>query len=365
MSSTKPATRAERRERSNLESGLCAPFQCGTIIVNARDELALVSESAARILGRKNSRRKSQKLDDLPAPLQLAVAEARADRRGTSQRQATLTLPGGRTPTLRLTAFPLEAGKSKRSVALLLQDVTAAAHAEQRLRQLDRLSSVGTFAASMAHEIKNALVVGKTFFDLLLEKNQDVDLVELVRRELTRVESLVSQMLRFTSPDKPAVADVHLHEVLDHSLRLVDGQLRDRQVNLQCDFAAPSDLLRGDEYQLEQAFVNLLLNAVEAMGLDGQLAIVTEAVPVMASRRAAHGARGRPKIRITIRDSGIGIPSEAVARLFSPFFTTKAGGTGLGLFITQRIIREHGGSISVKSKPGQGTAFQILLPTLG
>jgi signal transduction histidine kinase len=249
-------------------------------------------------------------------------------------------------------------------VALLLQDVNALTHAEQRLRQLDRLASVGTFAAAMAHEIKNALVVGKTFFDLLLEKNQDADVVELVRRELRRVESLVSQMLRFTGPDKPAVADVRLHEVLNHSLRLVDGQLRDRQVNLQRDFAAYSDLIRGDEYQLEQAFVNLLLNAVEAMGLDGELSIATEAIAAAASRGAPRGMRGRSQIRITIQDSGIGIPAEAAARLFSPFFTTKAGGTGLGLFITQRIIREHGGVISVKSKPGQGTAFQIQLPAL-
>jgi signal transduction histidine kinase len=300
-------------------------------------------------------------LDDLPATLQLAVAEARATRQGMSQRQTTLSLPGGRSPTLRLTVLPLEAGKRKGPVALLLQDVNALTHAEQRLRQLDRLASVGTFAAAMAHEIKNALVVGKTFFDLLLEKNQDADVVELVRRELSRVESLVSQMLRFTGPDKPAVADVRLHEVLNHSLRLVDGQLRDRQVRLQRDFAAHSDLIRGDEYQLEQAFVNLLLNAVEAMGLDGELTIATYATAAPAAR----GARGRSQIRITIQDSGIGISPQAVARLFSPFFTTKAGGTGLGLFITQRIIREHGGVISVKSKAGQGTAFQIQLPALG
>src|ERR1051326_7757985 len=113
MSSIRPATRAAKAARSNLDDGLCNPFQSGTIIVNARDEFALVTESAARILGRKNSRGKPQKLDALPAPLQLAVAEARADRRWMSQRKATLTLPGGHTPTLRMTVFPLEAGKRK------------------------------------------------------------------------------------------------------------------------------------------------------------------------------------------------------------------------------------------------------------
>ena len=364
MSIIRPATRTERRGKSNLEGDLCNPFQCGTIIVNARDELVLVTESAGRILGRKISNRKPQLLDGLPAPLQLAVAEARDTRRVISQRKTTLTHSDGRTSALRLAAVPLATVKRKAPVALLLQDVTASTQAEQRLRQLDRLASVGTFSAGMAHEIKNALVVGKTFFDLLLEKHPDADLVDLVRRELSRIESLVSQMLRFTSPEKPALADVHLHEVLNHSLRLVDGQLRDRQVRLQRDFAATSDLVRGDEYQLEQAFVNLLLNAAEAMGLDGQLTIATEAAPVAGSRGARHGSRGRYQIRITIRDSGIGISREGVARLFSPFFSTKAGGTGLGLFITRRIIREHGGAISVKSKPGQGTTFQISIPAL-
>ena len=332
--------------------------------MNSRDEVALVTAAAAHMLGQKVRRGKPQTLKALPATLQLAVAEARAGRRGIRERQTTLALPAGGAPSLRLSVLPLGPGTSHAPVALLLQNLTAAARAEHKLRQLDRLASVGTFSAGMAHEIKNALVVGKTFFDLLLEKHQDADLVGLARRELSRIDSLVSQMLRFASPGKPAIANVRLHEVLNHALRLVEAELRYRTIRLERAFAAPSDLLRGDEYQLEQAFVNLLLNAVEAMGPNGQLTIATQAGPVGSRRGAARGLPGRTQLRVTIQDTGIGIPPEDRARLFGPFFTTKTGGTGLGLFVTRRIIREHGGAISVKSKPGQGTAFQILLPTL-
>ncbi len=364
MSTTRPATRTESRERLNLGGDLCSSFQSGIIFVNDRDEVVLVTEPAAHILDRNVRNRRPQTLDSLPEPLRGAVAEARTARREISRRKTTLALTGGRTATLRLIVLPLKSHKRQAPVVLLVQDLTAATRAEQRLHRLDRLASVGTFSAGMAHEIKNALVVGKTFFDLLLEKHQDAELVELVRRELSRIDSLVSQMLRFASPDRPAVADARLHDVLNHSLRLVEGRLRESKVELERDFAAARDLLRGDEYQLEQAFVNLLLNSLEAMGAGGRLSVSTQSGPVEARRGEARGSFGSNQLRVMIQDNGIGISPADRVRLFTPFFSTKAGGTGLGLFITRRIIREHGGSISVKSKPNQGTTFQILLPAL-
>jgi two-component system, NtrC family, sensor histidine kinase HydH len=235
-----------------------------------------------------------------------------------------------------------------------------ASQLEDRLARLDRLASMGTLAAVMAHEIRNALVAGKTFMDLLLEKNQDAELTEVVRREMGRIDAIVGRMLKFGGPARSGFGEVRLHEVLDHSLRLVQPQLDDKAIGLTRSFRAASDLVQGDDYQLQQAFVNLLLNAVEATGPNGSLSVATNTVGLDGHRR---GRREKPtRLRVTIKDSGTGISPEHMARLFETFFTTKPNGTGLGLPITRRIILEHQGEISVESEPGKGAAFHMIFP---
>jgi len=224
---------------------------------------------------------------------------------------------------------------------------------EERLAQLDRLANMGTLAAVMAHEIKNALVAGRTFTDLLLEKNQDAELVNVVRRELGRIDAIVGRMLKFGGPPRSGSFPVHLHDILDHSLRLVEPQLGDKCIALNRSFGASSDSVRGDDYQLQQALVNLLLNALEAMGPHGTLSVTTESLSTVPA-----------KLRVSVGDTGVGIRAEHMPRLFEPFFTTKSNGTGLGLPITRRIILEHGGEITAESQPGNGTTFHILLPVL-
>jgi two-component system sensor histidine kinase HydH len=216
-------------------------------------------------------------------------------------------------------------------------------------------------AASMAHEIKNALVAGKTFIDLLLEKDPEADLAGVVRREIGRIDSMVTQMLKFAGPSKGVTGPLHLHDVLDHSLRLVRPQMESKELSVNRAFDAAQDFLKGDEYQLEQAFVNLMLNSVEAMGAGGMLTVKTHSLAASFPHGVAEAAPAR--IRISVSDTGIGIPPEEQSHLFEPFFTTKPSGTGLGLAITRRILEEHGGGITVESKPGHGTTFHIVLPT--
>ena len=234
----------------------------------------------------------------------------------------------------------------------------------QHIRQLERLASLGTMAAGIGHEIRNALVAAKTFFDLLLEKHQDAELTEIVRREINRIDALASQMLRFASPAEPSFCPVHLHEVLDHSLRLLQHQFDSRGIKLERSYAAEADLIGGDDYQLEQAFVNLFLNALEAMSDHGELQIQTAVVSPEGAGNGGKNGGNQPRLRVTIKDTGIGISSQNMEHLFEPFFTTKPNGTGLGLLITKRIIQEHQGEISVKSEPNHGAVFTILLPAL-
>src|SRR5438045_3463605 len=148
-------------------------------------------------------------------------------------------------------------------------------------RRTERLNLWGVLFRSVepavvADEIKNALVAIKSFADLLAQRNQDVEMTSLISREAMRIDSLVNQMLKFAGPAKPSFANVRLHEVIDNSLRLVQHQLKVRKIQLVRALDAGNDQVQGDAKQLEQALINLLLNALEAMDETGTLTVATE-----------------------------------------------------------------------------------------
>ena len=216
------------------------------------------------------------------------------------------------------------------------------------LRRLDRLANLGLVSASVAHEIKNGLVAIGTFVEMFAAKAEDKEMADLVRRELRRINSLTSQMLRYSAPKPTAFAKIRTHELLDHSLRLLEHQMDGRLITLKREYLATTDSIHGEEGQLQQAFMNLFLNAVEAVGSNGEVCVSTQ----------NHGTH----LKVSVRDSGPGIPQENLSRLFEPFFTTKRNGTGLGLAISQRIIEEHLGKIEVHSETGNGSVFVVSLP---
>ncbi len=226
---------------------------------------------------------------------------------------------------------------------------------DENLQRLDRLANLGTLSAGIAHEIKNALVPIKTFVELMLEKSDDRELAITVDREVKRLDSMVSQMLRFASPRPTTFTAVQVHDVLDISLRLLQHQITGKMISVTRDFRAMPGVVRGDEAQLQQVIMNLLLNALEAMGTSGVLTISTE---IIEDNGDTH------LMRINIQDSGMGIKKENLERVFEPFFTTKKNGTGLGLAISQRVAREHHGKIEAQSEPGQGSTFVISLPLM-
>jgi signal transduction histidine kinase len=224
---------------------------------------------------------------------------------------------------------------------------------QDNLRRLDRLANVGLISASIAHEIKNGLVAVKTYAEVMLEKGDDTEMAELVRRELARIDGLATQMLRLSSPRAAAHASVRVHPVLDHCLRLLEHQMNSRMIALKRDYCAVPDTARGDESQLQQAFMNLILNGVEAIGNGGELTVRTEIIS---------GGHGGKQLKISFQDTGPGIKPENLARLFEPFFTTKKHGTGLGLAITRRVAEEHQGKIEAVNAPVRGAAFILTLP---
>jgi signal transduction histidine kinase len=196
-----------------------------------------------------------------------------------------------------------------------------------------------------------------------LEQNtSEGDMVSLVVQEVNRINSLVGQLLKLAGPAKPIFTEVQVHESIQNALRLVKHQLKNRNIELTVTLEAGSDLVRGDAKQLEQAFINLLLNALEAMGEAGRLTVASEVVFATEMVSKFEPRSRKEQLQITVRDTGSGIPTQVLEQLYAPFRTTKPGGTGLGLAITRRIILAHGGRIVVESEVGRGTAFKITLP---
>ena len=323
-------------------------FSCGILLFNDRKKITAYNSEAARLIGRKN-KNAPPTFEDLPATLQAFVQTGLKKSGSFLDEQITFSGIGSENP-VRAQTIPAHSSNGEiSSVVVLLHDLTAL---DENMRRFERLATLGTLSASMAHEIKNALVPIKIFTDLLVEKNQDAELGDIVRREMNRIDSIVSQMLKFGVRVKSAFLPTSVHEILDHGLRLIQHELDQKQIQLHRAFTAPSDLVHGDTHQLEQAFINLLFNAIEAMRSQGKLSVATEIVTEDLEKQ----------LRIQIHDTGVGIAAENIPQLFEPFFTTKKDGTGLGLSITRRIIQEHRGSISVESKLGKGTTFSVQFP---
>jgi signal transduction histidine kinase len=337
---------------SNLSSLLQGCFACGVLVIGARERIIACTAEAAAHLHTRAGRLRNAPLNLLPAPLSKLVRDAAKSGKPAMNRDISLKISRGGTATLRASILPVKMG-AQSQVVVVLNDLTSAPIFKQNLRQLDQLANLGTLSASMAHEIKNGMVAIKTFFDLLAQKGEDAELTQVANRELQRINGIVTQMLRLVAPNRAAFITVRVHDLLDHSLRLLQHQVSRKLISLQRHYQAEPDTVRGDDAQLQQVFMNLLLNALEAMDMNGMLTIHTETVK---------GERGEWQLRINIQDTGVGIAPENLDRLFEPFFTTKKNGTGLGLAISQRIVLEHHGSIRVQSDPGKGSQFSLLLP---
>jgi signal transduction histidine kinase len=335
---------------------------CGVLAVDLTQCICTANAEAERLLDLQASAILGKPAAALPSELQQLIDDTFTGEGANSHRTLQLTRGVEIDRFLQVSSTcwrDREGGVA--GVIVLLNDAEAAGKLAASVQRLDRMASIGTLSASMAHEIKNALVSMTTFVDDLRARHQDSELVGLVGREFRRIDAIVSQMLKFAGPAKPTFAHVSVHRILDQSLRLIQPQLESKQIFLRRSFGARSDRVDGDEYQIEQAFINLLLNGVAALSPKGQLSVSTEQGPAASAGESSDTAL-EPAIEITIEDTGVGIAPENLPRLFEPFFTTKPQGTGLGLAITRRIVLEHRGKIVVESELGKGTTFHIALP---
>jgi PAS domain S-box-containing protein len=223
---------------------------------------------------------------------------------------------------------------------------------EAGMLQAARLAAVGQLAASIAHEINNPLYAARNCLALLEQDAppamRDTPFLGIARDQLTRIAGIIERMREFYRPDRGTMALCDIHHLLEETLAIAGLNIRDQRIHISFISAPDFPRVIGNCDQLRQVFLNLILNAIEAMPEGGTLTVRTIAGPTVAL--------------IEIQDTGIGIPVDIRPQLFEPFFTNKPNGTGLGLSISAHIITQHDGQIEVESAEGQGSTFRIALP---
>lgn len=340
----------------------------GVIAANKKGNVSVCNREALQILRCKHDDVLHHPIGALPSALAQALRNTFETGHGLRNVEIRIVTGSGEELPVRFSTARFTSHTGERLGALLLlEDLTTLKKLEGQVRRTDRLASIGTLSAGMAHEIKNPLVTLKTFTQLLPERYNDEDFRDtfsaLVGQEVKRIDSIVNQLLRFARPAKASLHPLHTNEVIDNTLRLVQQQLRQKQVHLERSSNATTDLILGDSDMLAQAFLNFILNALDSMESGGTLTIHTECVDMETNQITLDGKLAtEPNIRISISDTGRGINQEDIAHIFDPFFTTKSSGTGLGLSVSHGIISEHHGIIDVESAPDQGTTFYLLFP---
>lgn len=347
-------------------SALRGCLRCAVISVDAQRKITGYNSTAEKLIHLKASHVLGKSIDLLPAALQKAINDTFSTGTPDQDRHVLLSGKKGENLEVQISTTPVsvETGKTA-GVVLVINEISAIKKWESNMRRLDRLHNVGTLSASMAHEVKNAFVAVKTFVDLLLEKNPQAELAEIVRLEMSRIDSILGQMRKFSGPAKPEFTEVRLHLILDKSLQLIQHLLAVKKIHVTRAFSAAFDSVQGDANQLEQAFINLFFNALEAMDTNGRLTVSTRILPSGSKVAGLPQQRNGPFVQVVIQDDGRGILPENMDRLFELFFTTKPDGTGLGLAITRRIIEEHHGAITVESQVNKGATLSMVLPVDG
>jgi len=240
---------------------------------------------------------------------------------------------------------------------MILRDITQSRRTAQQTIESERLNALTLLAAGVAHEIGNPLNSLHIHLQLMERSLQNLDdgakaelqhSIDVARSEVNRLDSIVTQFLRAIRPSRPQLRPENLNTIVEEAVRFFTPELQDREIVVEQELRSDLPVLQVDRDQMKQAFYNVIKNSFEAMKARGILRIRTD--------------KDDSHVLIKFTDTGGGISAENLSRVFEPYFTTKTSGTGLGLLIVRRIVREHGGELSIESSEGKGLTLTIRLP---
>ena len=244
--------------------------------------------------------------------------------------------------------------------AMILRDITESRRSTQQTIESERLSALTLLSAGVAHEIGNPLNSLHIHLQLMERKVKKLraaedrrelqEAIDIARAEISRLDSIVSQFLRAIRPSKPHLQPENVNTIVQEAVSFFRPEIKDRDIVVETELRSDLPLLELDRDQMKQVFYNAIKNSFEAMKRRGILHIRTD--------------RDDTHVKISFTDTGGGISAENLSRVFDPYFTTKATGSGLGLLIVRRIVREHGGELSLESSEGKGLTLTIRLPIL-
>ncbi|MDO8957129.1 MAG: ATP-binding protein [Deltaproteobacteria bacterium] len=328
----------------------------GLISVDNDKKIVTLNRRAAEFLGDEEKNLKGLKISNI---FDLDIDTLLEDQKMIIRDMEVEIKPpsGGRIP-LSLSAAPLkdETGREM-GLVLLLRDLREIRDLQEKVRRSERLASLGRLAAGVAHEIRNPLSSIRGFAQYFMRRlkgqEEEQRYASIMVKEVDRLNRVISELLDFARPKEPHREPHALEEIFESSLKLLKPELTSQGVTVEKSYEPNLPIVRVDRDQLSQVFLNLFLNSLESIEGKGRIMVSLKQII------------DPPGVNVVIADTGRGIPSEDLGKVFEPFFSTKRKGTGLGLAIVHQIVEGHGGNIAVDSQEGMGTTFRITLPVSG
>jgi signal transduction histidine kinase len=344
-------------------------IQEGIIVTDARGRITYVNDAACELFGLEAEKSIGKRLDERVRGLDW---KSLSKSEGAVSRDMEIFYPANRFLNFYIVPLLIERREEKGGGsteprppnepvghAIILRDITESRRSTEKTIESERFNALTLLAAGVAHEIGNPLNSLHIHLQLMERKVRRLDgkvkeelqeEIAIARAEITRLDSIVTQFLQAIRPSKPLLHPENVNTIVEEALRFFAPEIEDRDIVVEAELRADLPLIELDRDQMKQAFYNVIKNSFEAIKRRGILRIRTDL-------DATH-------VNISFTDTGGGMSAESLSRVFEPYFTTKSSGSGLGLLIVRRIVREHGGEMAIESNEGKGLTLTIRLPYL-
>ena len=338
-------------------------IQEGIIVTDSNGRITYVNEAACELFGLESEDAIGKRLDERVRGLDW---DALSHSEGAISRDMEIFYPQNRFINFYIVPLTIERRATEDKIdisarhvghAMILRDITESRRSAEQTIESERLNALTLLAAGVAHEIGNPLNSLHIHLQLMERKVRELDdrvqgelqeSIDVARAEIARLDSIVTQFLRAIRPSKPQLHPENVNAIVDEAVRFFAPEIQDREIVVEQELRSDLPLLQLDRDQMKQAFYNVIKNSFEAMKRRNVLRIRTD--------------RDDTHVLVSFTDTGVGMSAENLSRVFEPYFTTKSSGTGLGLLIVRRIVREHGGELSIESSEGKGLTLTIRLP---
>lgn len=366
----------ETVDMKNYNEAILGYMNSGVITIDASGKIVSLNNAGVRILGIESEPILGTDIGELNVSLGNLLPKTLEEGNGFADQEIVIQTPEGKEIPLLVSTVPLRSEEDGITGALaVFADISKLKLAEKQLIQASKLSALGTLAAGLAHEIKNPLFSIKTFFQLYPELREEDDeeelqnLSQVAEEEVERIHRILSELLNLGRPPSHSFDWCDVNQIIDDTLLLLKKQFRDKDVDFVDNRGEGLPKIFGDSDQLKQIFLNIILNAVQAIDGDkGRVKVETyqgATTPHVIWQHLERKADENDWITIKISDTGMGIPADKHQQIFDPFYTTKKAGTGLGLAVVHSLIENHGGKMLLESAEGVGSTFIIELPVSG